>query len=208
MPEPGHNLPEPATHRPAERPRAVWPAVVLTALAMAGLTLAWSGLGPTGVVGESPRMSAGGSSAMLPVSSVTPVSFAEVATLIAYAQPSPDPMATVAAQPVYLADVTPTLIPTHLPATATYEALMKEARDANATATAAARPRSCYESLPGANTICFWPSPTPTMPPPLPTLPPCLTPIVGELCLLYGAVGGSGATPLPVILDVVPGWPR
>ncbi|MGE0545334.1 MAG: hypothetical protein AB7R89_34680 [Dehalococcoidia bacterium] len=204
------NLPEQPQKQPPHRPWAVLVDVVkpvlLTAIAMAGLVIAWSGLGPTGFAAISPNPNAGGSSAMFPGSIVTPVTFAEVATLIAYAQPSPDPLGTMVAMPVYLAEVTPTPYPTLPSATATYEALMQAARDANATATAAARPRSCYESIPSQNTVCFWPSPTATMPPPLPTLPPCLTPVVGELCLLYGAVGSG--TPLPVILDILPGVPR
>jgi len=179
--------------------------VLLTCLAMAGLAIAWSGLGPTDVAPISSQTSAGNSSGMLPASSVTPVTFAEVATLIAYAQPSPDPAGTMVALPVYLAEVTNTPVPTLLPATATatYEAQMQAARDANATATAAARPRSCYETLPGSNTTCFWPTATATMPPPLPTLPPCQTPQPGELCLLYGALGAAASTPLPVILDIM-----
>ena len=204
---PGQNLPEPPRNQPANRPWAVlWP-VVLTGLALAGLWVAWSGLGPTGSVAVSSPPSAGDSSVRFPGSSVT---FAQVATLIAMERATPGPalLVTMEAIPVYLAEVTPTAIPTPLPATATYEAVMKAARDANATATAAARPRSCYETLPGQDTVCFWPSPTATMPPPLPTLPPCGTPIPGELCLLYEPLARAAGTPLPVILRLTPGVPR
>lgn len=177
---------------------AMLATVGLVAALVGALSLTWFGLGPIGSAATSSRNSAGGSSAIPFASSVTPVSFAEVATLIAYARPSSSQ--TPEALPVYLTEVTNTPVPTHLPVTATWAAQMTAVAHEKATATALARPRSCYETMPGR--VCIWPSPTSTMPPPLPTLPPCETPIVGELCVLYGAPRGAGATPLPVILTM------